>query len=245
MTFQPSSHPNPSAGLYPRRSAVGVDVARERIRRDGAAGMTDAELVAVVVDADTRTKADAEEAGRRIMGLCGGDVRRLLSVGDAELGEAVPGLKRRTLGRVLAAVELGRRVAAAAEAPPEATITGTASALAFCRRRFARLATDGVQEEFHVVTLDTRHHVIGTHRVTVGTLDASLVHPREVFRPTLRDAAAAVLLVHNHPSGDPSPSPEDHAVTRRLEAAGRTLGVEVLDHIVVASQGSVSIRAAG
>lgn len=233
------------ATTYPVRCGLGVDVARERIRRDGAPSMSNAELVGVLVDADTRRKEDAEEAGRRIMALCGGEVRRLLDVTDAELAEIVPGIKRRTLGRLLAAVELGRRVAAAAEAPPEAAIRGTASALAFCRRRFARLATDGMQEEFHVVTLDTRHHVVGAHRITTGTLDTSLVHPREVFRPVLRDAAAAVLLVHNHPSGDPSPSPEDHAVTRRLEAAGRTLGIDVLDHVVVASRGCMSIRSAG
>ena len=233
------------ATTYPVRCGVGVDVARERIRRDGAPSMSNAELVAVLIDADTRSKGDAEDAGRRVMGLCGGQVRRLLDVTDAELAGVAPGIKRRTLGRLLAAVELGRRVAAAAEAPPATVITGTASGVAFCRRRFARLATDGRQEEFHVVTLDTRHHVIGTHRVTVGTLDASLVHPREVFRPALRDAAAAVLLVHNHPSGDPDPSPEDHAVTRRLEAAGRTLGIDVLDHVVVASRGCVSLRQAG
>ena len=230
------------ATTYPVRCGLGVEVARERIRRDGAPSMSNAELVGVLVDADTRRKEDAEKAGRRIMDLCGGEVRRLLDVTDAELAGVAPGIKRRTLGRLLAAVELGRRVQAAAEQRPADVITGTASAIAFCRRRFARLATDGVQEEFHVVTVDTRHRVIHTHRITVGTLDSSLVHPREVFRPALRDAAAAVLLVHNHPSGDPGPSPEDHAVTRRLEAAGRTLGIDVLDHVVVASQGCASIQ---
>ena len=244
MSFLESPSTSP-ATTYPVRCGVGVDVARERIRRDGAPSMSNAELVGVLIDADTRTKRDAEEAGRRIMDLCGGEVRRLLDVTDAEMASVAPGMKRRTLGRLLAAVELGRRVQAGAEAMPEAEIRGTASAIAFCRRRFARLATDGRQEEFHVVTLDTRHHVIGVHRITTGTLDSSLVHPREVFRPAMRDAAAAVLLVHNHPSGDPSPSPEDHAVTRRLEGAGRTLGIDVLDHIVVAAHGCVSIRSAG
>ena len=161
----PSLFRNPSAvppTTYPLRCGVGVDVARERLARDGAPSMSSAELVAVLVDADTRRKAEAEEAGRRLMALCGWEVRRLLDVTEEELTTAAPGIKRRTLGRILAAVELGRRVAEEAERRPAAVITGTASAVAFCRRHFARLATDGVQEEFHIVTVDTRHRVIRT-----------------------------------------------------------------------------------
>jgi DNA repair protein RadC len=93
-----------------------------------------------------------------------------------------------------------------------------------------------------VVTLDVQLHVIGTHLVSVGTLDRNLVHPREVFRPAIKDAAKSVILVHNHPSGDATPSEEDLAVTTRLEQAGQALGVQVLDHIVVARGGEVSIR---
>jgi DNA repair protein RadC len=84
--------------------------------------------------------------------------------------------------------------------------------------------------------------VIRTHLVSVGILDRSLVHPREVFRPAIKDAAKSVILVHNHPSGDATPSEEDLLVTKRLEEAGSTLGVHVLDHIVVARGGEVSIR---
>ena len=139
--------------------------------------MSSAELVAVLVDAGTRRKAEAEEAGRRLMDLCGGEVRRLLDVTEEELAEAAPGTKRRTLGRILAAVVLGQRVADEAERRPATVITGTASSVAFCRRHFARLATAGVQEEFHIVTMKTKPRVIRTHRISVGTLDASLVHP--------------------------------------------------------------------
>jgi DNA repair protein RadC len=121
-------------------------------------------------------------------------------------------------------------------------ITTPAQARAWCRERFARLASDGVQEEFHIVTLNTKHEVLTTYPITVGTLDASLVHPREVFRPAIKDAAAAVILVHNHPSGDPTPSREDLAVTRRLDSAGDLLGIKVLDHIVLGRDSAVSIR---
>ena len=89
------------------------------------------------------------------------------------------------------------------------------------------------REHFVVLLLDTQNQVIGIHTVTVGTLDASLVHPREVFKTTILANAASVLLAHNHPSGDPTPSAEDLMVTRQLSEAGITVGIEVLDHVVV------------
>jgi DNA repair protein RadC len=96
------------------------------------------------------------------------------------------------------------------------------------------LLRDLSQEEFHALLLNTQHTVIREVLVTRGILDASLIHPREVFRPAVLAGAAAVILVHNHPSGDPTPSAEDRAVTRQLVEAGRVVGIPVLDHVVVA-----------
>ena len=96
-----------------------------------------------------------------------------------------------------------------------------------------------------MILLDARHRVLRSEMISQGTLTASLVHPREVFRPALRDAAAALVLVHNHPSGDPTPSAEDREVTARLANAGEILGVQVLDHIVVAERGYSSLREQG
>ena len=93
--------------------------------------------------------------------------------------------------------------------------------------------------------LDGRHRVLGHEVVSQGTLTASLVHPREVFRPALRACAAALILVHNHPSGDPTPSAEDRDVTSRLARAGEILGVRVVDHVVVAERGYCSLREEG
>ena len=90
--------------------------------------------------------------------------------------------------------------------------------------------------------LDGRHRVIRHALISQGTLTASLVHPREVFRPALREPAAAIVLVHNHPSGDPTPSREDVEITQRLVDAGRILGVPVIDHVVVAERGFASLR---
>ena len=145
--------------------------------------------------------------------------------------------------QIMAGIELGRRVVEApAETDAPRRITNSAAAVAFCRDHFARLASDGAQEEFHVVCLDAKHQVVGSTRVSVGSLDRSLIHPREVFRPAIKEAAKAVLLVHNHPSGDPTPSAEDFDLTARLEEAGQTVGIQVLDHVIVARGGVTSIR---
>ena len=88
-------------------------------------------------------------------------------------------------------------------------------------------------EEFHALLLNTQHRMMSEVLVTRGILDASLVHPREVFRPAVMEGASAIILVHNHPSGDPTPSTEDHSVTRRLTRAGRAIGIPVLDHVII------------
>lgn len=100
-------------------------------------------------------------------------------------------------------------------------------------RTFAAIYDDCPQEVFVVFILNTRHNVVGVHEVTRGILDASLIHPREVFRPAILANAAGIIVAHNHPSGDPTPSPEDRAITRQLGDAGRAVGIPLLDHIVV------------
>ncbi|MFH0828787.1 MAG: DNA repair protein RadC [Candidatus Kerfeldbacteria bacterium] len=99
------------------------------------------------------------------------------------------------------------------------------------------------REHFLVLLLNARHEVMGQETVSIGSLNASIVHPREVFRPAVTQAAAALVLVHNHPSGDPEPSDEDLSITKRLVGAGELLGISVLDHVIVAGRGVVSLRA--
>ena len=100
-------------------------------------------------------------------------------------------------------------------------------------------------EEFHVLLLNARHEVMRRVMVSRGSLNASIVHPREVFRPAIVGYAASVILVHNHPSGDPEPSEEDLSITRRLVQVGELVGIGVLDHVVIAKGGFVSLRACG
>ena len=153
------------------------------------------------------------------------------------------GVTPKAFERLQASIELGRRVQEAkAGFEIQVKISSSSDAVKFCENHFRRLIIDSLQEEFHIVTLDTKNKVLDSHQITVGTLDASLVHPREVFRRAIKDAASSILLAHNHPSGDPTPSREDFAVTSRLTEVGKTIGIDVLDHIVLAREKCVSIR---
>ncbi|TWU30988.1 RadC family protein [Novipirellula artificiosorum] len=216
---------------------------RERLLRDGAASLSNADLLAILIRVGVR-KQSAVAGGRLIANRFADRLQDLPRCFREDLREISATVTKVSYAQIMAGIELGRRVASAERDHQRSTtkITSSQAAIEFCSQEFARLASDAVQEEFHIVTLDTKHKPIHTHRITVGTLDASLVHPREVFRPAIRDSASALLLVHNHPSGDPTPSREDHQVTEQLTDAGRLLGISVLDHIVVARDRCLSIR---
>ena len=153
---------------------------------------------------------------------------------------AVPGVGPTKAAVLVAAFELGRRCASS-RLPEGAALLGPEDVFRRFEARLRRLD----HERFTVLLLDGRHRVLGEELVSRGTLTASLVHPREVFRPALRASAAALILVHNHPSGDPTPSAEDRRVTARLAEAGELLGIRVLDHVVVAERGFASLRDEG
>lgn len=216
---------------------------RERLLRDGAAALSDADLLAILIRVGVVGES-AVTGGTKLANHFHDELDRLREQGLPELRRITPAVTKASYCQILAALELGKRATESARARPVpiTRITSTIEAINYCAEKFAYLSGDAVQEEFHIVTLDTKHKPLRTHRVTVGTLDSSLVHPREVFRPAIRDAAAAVLLVHNHPSGDPTPSREDRAVTDRLTEVGKLIGIVVLDHIIVARQRCVSLR---
>lgn len=151
----------------------------------------------------------------------------------------IPGIGPARAARIAAAVELGRRLAAAPPARPRVR----------CPEDVSRLLMAGMKdldrEHLYVVLLNTKHYVLGVDLISIGTLNGSMVHPREVFRAAIRRGAAALILVHNHPSGDPTPSPEDVQVTRRLVEAGRIVGIDVLDHVIIGNRRYASLREAG
>ena len=202
------------------------DRPRERLRALGARALAWRELVTLLVGSGG-VHGSAPAVADRILEVAEGSLRRLAALDVAAL-ESVAGVGAATATRVLAALELGRR--SAAEGPAERErIQGPRDVYFLLGPRLRDLP----QEEFHALLLDTRHHVVREALVTRGTLDASLISPREVFRLAVVEGAAAVILAHNHPSGDPSPSPDDWAVTRQISEAGRMLGIPVLDHVIL------------
>jgi DNA repair protein RadC len=150
------------------------------------------------------------------------------------------GVTRTNAFRLMSCFALCREIAGVYESAAE-IISGSAAAVRYVRSRFPDLQ-HAQQEEMWVVTLNTKHKPIAHYRVGVGTLRNCLVHPREVFAPAIADHANSILMIHNHPSGDPTPSDHDIAVTQRMDQAGEVVGIAVVDHIVAAGQNFTSIR---
>ena len=222
------------AGVSRRETPGGP---RERLASVGAPALAEAELVALLLRTGRRDQ-DAEAIARALLGDRGG-LDGLATATWVELANG-PGIGPAKAASLAAAFEIARRLA---EVP--LVVGQPIGGPDDVERHFLPRLGRRDRESFHVLLLDGRHRLIAEDEVSVGTLTASLVHPREVFRGAVRAAAAAIVLVHNHPSGDPSPSAEDRSVTQRLAESGRLLGIEVLDHVVVARGGHFSFRAAG
>jgi DNA repair protein RadC len=226
-----------------------ADRPRERLASLGPRALSPRELLAILIA--TGMPAAGERPARSALDLAGsllhhfsemeggGSLRRIMTSSLTEIC-SVPGVGPAKATKVLAALELGRR--ATDEARPERERLRSAADV---YQRMRLVLRDLRHEEFHVLLLSTQNEVLRDLQITRGTLDASLVHPREVFRPAIAEAAASVILVHNHPSGDPTPSAEDRAVTRQLRAAGQTIGIEVLDHVVMGEGRYVSFAEGG
>lgn len=213
------------------------DRPREKLFRLGAAGLGDNELVAIVVGSGSR-RANALALANDILGTTGGlhgiprtsvdELRRLHGMGTAKAAQ------------VLAAVELGRRTLL--RCPPARLQFGNPrDAAAYLLPQFGSRPV----EQFGLMMLDTKHRLIRTSVVSVGTLDSSPAHPREIFREAASACAAAIVLFHNHPSGDPTPSRDDVELTRRLVQAGEIMGIDVIDHVILADTRYFSFREAG
>jgi len=205
---------------------------RERLRAHGVAALSPAELLAVVIGTGTR-QASALEIGTRLVHRFG-SLADLAAASPDEV-RATPGIGEARALQLLAALELGRRLLA--PAPARRVVRSAADAAAVCApmRRLDR-------EHFRVLLLNTRHEILDVVDVSVGGLASAPVHPREVFKEAIRRSAAAVILVHNHPSGHPEPSRDDVLITEQLRAAGRLVGIEVLDHVIIGERTYTSLR---
>jgi len=208
---------------------------RERLARHGAAALSNRELLALLVGSGSARLSALDVADR----LVGSGLRGLAGRSLAEL-EHQQGLGRAKAARLLAAVELGARLASESCTATTTFRTPEESA----RYLLPRYASRPV-ETFGLLALDVRHRLKREAVISVGCLTASLVHPREVFQEAVVSRAAALVLFHNHPSGDPEPSAEDVSLTRRLASAGALMGIEVLDHLVLGAGRFVSLKQRG
>jgi DNA repair protein RadC len=213
------------------------DRPREKLSRVGATALGDNELVALTLGHGT-AQAGALALANAVLARLGG-IRGLARASVAQV-TAVPGIGLAHATRLLAAVELGRR-ALASPREPRPRFTSPEDLARFLVPQFGWRPV----EHFGALLLDARLRLLRTAVVSIGTLDASVIHPRDVFREAAIDFAAGLVLFHNHPSGDPTPSAEDLQVTRRMVDAGRVMGIEVIDHLVVADSSFFSFRANG
>ena len=215
-----------------------TDRPRERLVDLGASALSTAELLAIVLGSGGRGRS-ALRIGQEILSSVQGSLRRLAMRPVGEL-TMLSGVGRARAVMVHASLELGRRMAA--ENRDEATpIRSPKDVVAV----FAPRLEDLPVEEFHVAVLDAQHRLERDVTVTRGILNSSLVHPREVFREAIAERAAAIILVHNHPSGDPAPSADDRNVTDQLVAAGRLLDIPVHDHVIIGRGRYTSFAEAG
>jgi DNA repair protein RadC len=219
-----------------------IDRPRERLLRLGPSGLKISELLAILIRCGLRGES-AMQAGEKLATLFGNNLEKLSLQARGELKQFSKAIGETAYCQIMAGLELGKRLASqrTTESVPHHKVRNTSDALAYCEEHFMRLAREAKQEEFHVVLLDEKHHVIKSEQITVGLLDKSLVHPREVFKPAVRESASALILVHNHPSGDPTPSQDDKNITKELKRAAETLGLRILDHIILSKDRAFSM----
>jgi DNA repair protein RadC len=217
------------------------DKPRERLSNLGPTALSDAELVAILLGTGSSDETAVEVAQRALAASVdqyGTSLGFLQESSEEEL-LAIPGIGPAKAARLKACAELGKRLLQGA----------LAGRRPFTVRRgkevfeYVRTTVEGLDREyFCILLLNSRNQVFAKEVVSMGSLDASIVHPREIFKNSIKRSAAAIVLVHNHPSGDPTPSDDDMDITKRLVEAGKLLGIHVLDHVVVARASYVSMR---
>jgi DNA repair protein RadC len=211
---------------------------RERLFSQGPSALTAVELLAILIGTGT-ARTDVLTVASRLLETAGGTIRGLARRPAASLAN-VPGMGKAKAARVAAAFELARRgVREATEGQSDIRSPADVHRLVAAKLR------DLMVEEFHLLAMDSQNRISRQVLITRGILNSSLVHPREVFRAAIAEAAAGVIVVHNHPSGNPAPSADDKAVTLQLVEAGRLLDIPVYDHLIVAGDRYFSFAEAG
>ena len=208
---------------------------RERLVRNGAEVLSNAELLAILLGSGDRN-ASAVMLAERLLSTDPSGIRFLTECSPEELC-SIKGIGPAKAAILIAAVELGKRIMSTS-GTSRVNIKSPDSVAAIFMEKMRYLK----KENFNVLLLNTKSEIIAVDHVSVGSLSSAEAHPREVFSNALKRSAAGVILVHNHPSGNPEPSSADIALTKRLSEAGNILGIEVLDHIVIGDGIYVSMK---
>ncbi len=214
-------------GSYPIKEWPEADRPREKLLEQGSQALSDAELLAIILrTGDGTSGRTALDHARQFIQKFK-NFRGLASAASAELRD-LKGIGPAKAAAVMAVMEISRRYATE-KLPQGKAFCCSADVFAHFHQRLG----DRKKECFFVLLLDSKNRAMREERVSEGTLTSSLVHPREAFTPAIRESAASLILVHNHPSGDPTPSREDEEITDRLVEGGQLLGIGVLDHIII------------
>lgn len=210
---------------------------RERLMNNGAPSLSNQELIAILLRTGTKSESVVTLANRVLVKFDG-----LLFLKDASLEEltSIKGIGTAKAVQLMAAIELGRRIGNLSY-DERYIIRSPEDAANYVMNDMRFLA----QEHFVCIYLNTKNQVLHRQTIFIGSLNASIVHPREVFKEAFRRSAASIICFHNHPSGDPTPSREDIVVTKRLVECGKMIGIEILDHIIIGDKKYVSIKEKG
>ena len=210
----------------------------ERLEEHGPEALKTSELLAIIIRTGTG-QATAVQVSEQLLKKYDGNLIRIKDETTQQLGKGVKGLGSVKAAQIKASFELGRRMASYYEEKYQISAPSDVARLMMSSVR------DLKQEVLYVLCLDTKQNVIKRRQIFEGSLNASIIHPREVFRFAIEEAAAAILLVHNHPSGDPAPSKEDIRATKELIAAGNHIQIPVLDHIIIGDGIYTSLKEEG
>jgi len=210
---------------------------RERLIKHGAERLSNAELLAILLRTGTKDESAISLAHRILIQERG---LRYLVDSDVNQLSGINGIGQAKSAQIKAAIELGKRLAAfepGVDKPVK------------CPQDVADLLMEDMRylkkEHMKLVLLNIKCNLISVEEISVGSLNASIVHPREVFNPAIRKSSASIIMVHNHPSGDPAPSGEDTAITLRIAEAGRLIGIELVDHIIIGDGRYISMKEKG
>ncbi|WP_297281586.1 DNA repair protein RadC [uncultured Anaerococcus sp.] len=210
------------------------DRPREKLIRHGADALTDEELLAIIISTGTKEK-NVVELSREILDRF--SYQELSEIEIAELTH-ISGIKNAKASSIVASLRFGKRIAQRVMEKEITKIEKSEDIYNYLKNQLA----DKKNEYFYAILLDTKNVIISKEEISKGTLDASLVHPREAFRPAVKKSAKSIIFAHNHPSGDISPSKDDFLTTKKLVEAGEILDIKVLDHIIIGKNDYYSFK---